>query len=210
MQALNAPKAHSHICTTRWYQDALQHQGVSESDLKALLATEESSEKSDNRTQVAEQHKIMAIHKARKLLEESLGHPFVPPTTSSLDFVERVRRGYEYEYKPELVLPELPKRTNPLELLEGRQTCLIPPNVPIFLDMEGKNPILVIPPSSNEPDVQIGTIVPGKSRATRGTIVVRCDSCPNSLQVSLHATLVRCPTCHELSPVSDRPVVRES
>jgi phage FluMu protein Com len=102
-----------------------------------------------------------------------------------------------------LVLPEVPQRTAALESLAARQRCLIPPNVPINISMDERNPILIDP--TDEPDVQMGGVVPEGSVATRGTIVARCQSCSVALRVSLKATLVRCPKCRELSPASDRP-----
>lgn len=217
---------HSTPFTNRWYQDALQQKGVSAADLKALLAADD-SEKALTATstdaisstetaakQVAEQHKIMAIHRARKLLEESLGHTYVPPPPLDLNHHHHRRPSSSDalssplssspSYQPHLVLPELPKRTTALESLAARQTCLIPPNVPINISMDERNPIRIDP--SDEPDVQMGVLVPEGSVATRGTIVVRCNSCSGSLRVSLKSTLVRCPSCRELSPASDRPV----
>jgi hypothetical protein len=180
----------------------LQQQGVSAEDLKALLEADDESESTTAVPaikQVAEQHKIMAMHRARKLLEDSLGRTFVPP--KPLDLMDRPRPSY----KPNLVLPELRPRTQALVSLEARQKCLIPPNVPINISMEENNPILIDP--SDEPAVQMGGLVPEGSVATRGTIVVRCQACSTGLRVSLKATLVRCPTCRELSPASDRPQV---
>jgi hypothetical protein len=220
----------------------LQQQGVSAADLKALLDADDSEKATTMTTedndgdgttlrigdsstsggggiltpkQLAEQHKIMAIHRARQLLEESIGHVYVPPPPLDLigDRTNHRRPSSSSSSSPSspsyrpphLVLPELPKRTAALESLAARQTCLIPPNVPINISMDERNPILI--DFTDEPDVQMGGVVPEGSVATRGTIVARCLACSVALRVSLKATLVRCPKCRELSPASDRPTL---
>lgn len=179
-----------------WYQDALQQQGVSEADLEALLTADDESEELPKEKQVAEQHRIMAIHKARKMLEESLGRPFETP--KQLEWTDPPR----LKFTPTLVLPELPS-ANIDHSLAKRQTCLIPPSVPINIAVE-ENPVLI--DTTDEPDIQMGDSVPEGSKPTRGTIVVRCASCPLLLRVSLKASLVRCPQCRDLTPASDTPI----
>lgn len=159
-----------------------------------MAAEYDEEEELPREKQVAEQHRIMAIHRARKLLDERLGHPFEAP--EQLELMEE----RPLKYSPQLVLPELPPPTTNDNLLE-RQTCLIPPSVPINIALgDRKNPVSIDP--TEEPDLQTGEIAPEGSKPTRGTIVVRCAACTLLLRVSLQATLVRCPQCRELTPAS--------
>ncbi|KAL7581691.1 hypothetical protein ACA910_022235 [Epithemia clementina (nom. ined.)] len=209
---------HNHIRKESWYQDLLGH-GLSENDIAALMG-DGSGGKMDDEESVGEM--MLSICEERDHSEET-----VMEQKCIMAIAEAKRRLAEMGFQKQLQqkqppMSETDKKTTWKKSLEVRPQPLLLPPVKSFVPNPNKRPIRRIcsveppihfawgvPPQlvdqqivQPESDLEVGVLLPKKSKPCAGSVAVRCRGCRRLLSVAQVATLVRCPSCTTVSPAS--------
>jgi hypothetical protein len=174
-----------------WYNDVMMYGGSDDLDKNVRVSEYESNTNNEDDEKL-EQFRIMAHIEATIRVKDNTGFDMAEyekqrklnPEPNKLNYFDGIR-------KPKAILPDpkaFPSRTK----MEAEEPPLPPPR-PNKMYLERRSLLM--------PDLRDGFTFAGRS-IPEGDCVVRCLGCKIQLRVNMFATLVKCPDCSTVSPVT--------